>query len=273
MSRLTRRTLLVGCAVLAAPQILPVFARSSVADDRDASTAAYDTLLARYVVPGKDGVTRVRYATWRANEADLQDLNAFIGAQSNLNPSTFDAATAFAYWANLYNALTLRVVLRAYPVSTIKSIKSTGTGFDLKALSGPWRTKLVEIEGVPMSLDDIEHGTMRPTFGDPRVHYAVNCASIGCPNLAGTAWRAATLDADLDAAARAYVNHPRGAAVSDGGSLEVSSLYKWYKEDFGSSDKGVIRHLQGFATEPLASALSGVSRIGGYDYDWSLNDA
>ena len=84
------------------------------------------------------------------------------------------------------------------------------------------------------------------------------------------AWRAATLDADLDAAARAYVNHPRGAAVA-GGRLRVSSIYDWFEEDFGGTEAGVIAHLKQHAAPPLKAALEGVSSIAGHDYDWAVN--
>lgn len=273
MTALSRRQVLLGTATLAAATLSPPFAVRSLAVGAGDPIAAYDDLLSRYVVMGDDGIVRVRYATWKQNVDDLARLQVVIAALSNIRPSTLDSSAAFAYWTNLYNTLTLRVVLKAYPVQSIKRIKSTGTGFDLKAFSGPWRTKLVEIEGVRMSLDDIEHGTMRPTFRDPRVHYAVNCASIGCPNLLGRAWRPETLGVDLDAAARAYINHPRGVSIRRGRSLRVSSLYRWFKEDFGSSDAGVIEHLRKYAAGPLASQLEGFSRIGGTDYDWALNDA
>ena len=90
-----------------------------------------------------------------------------------------------------------------------------------------------------MSLDDIEHGTMRATFRDPRVHYAVNCASIGCPNLWPRAWQATTLEAELNAAASAYINHPRGVTVLPDGRLRVFSIYYWFRENFGGNDGGI----------------------------------
>jgi len=273
MTLLSRRSVLIGAAALTFTQLAPRWVRPVSAGEVDASTDAYDALLSHYVILGDDGLARVRYAAWAKSAADRDQLDAFIVEQARLRPSAMDDPAAFAFWANLYNALTLQVVLEAYPVASIKDIKSTGTGLDLKAWSGPWRTKLVEVEGRSMSLDDIEHDTMRPTFRDPRIHYAVNCASIGCPNLSARAWRASTLEADLDAAARAYVNHPRGASVDKRGSLRVSSLYKWYREDFGSSDLGVIEHLRRYAVEPLSGRLQGVSRIAGNSYDWSLNDA
>jgi hypothetical protein len=111
---------------------------------------------------------------------------------------------------------------------------------------------------------------MRPTFKDPRVHYAVNCASVGCPNLMPKAWRAATLEADLDAAARAFVNHPRGARVK-AGKLTVSSIYAWFKEDFGGTDAAVIAHLRQYASAELRRKLAAISTIDGDDYDWTLN--
>ncbi len=183
-------------ALLALPAVLCGPAR--------AAEPALDTLLARYVTLPADGIARVDYARWQGNAADLAALDAWTGMAASRRPSAMARAEAFAFWANLYNALTLKVVLGGYPVRSIRDIHSTGVPFDLRQFSGPWRTRLVSVEGRRMSLDDIEHGTMRPLFGDPRVHYAVNCASLGCPNLRPHAWRAATLEADLDDAARAY---------------------------------------------------------------------
>jgi hypothetical protein len=182
-------------------------------------------------------------------------------------------AEAFAYWANLYNALTLKVVLDRYPVRSIRDIRSTGVPLDPKGWTGPWRTRLVTVEGRRMSLDDIEHETMRPTFRDPRVHYAVNCASIGCPNLWPRAWRAATLDRELDDAASAFVKHPRGVTVMPDGRLRISSIYSWFREDFGGSEAGVIAHLRRHAAPALAARLGERTAIAEDAYDWALNDA
>ncbi|MEO0914732.1 MAG: DUF547 domain-containing protein, partial [Pseudomonadota bacterium] len=180
-------------------------------------------------------------------------------------PASLTAAAAFAYWVNLYNAVTVQVVLQSYPVNSIRDI---GGGL---FSAGPWRTKLVRVAGQDLSLDDIEHGILRPVWGDARVHYAVNCASIGCPNLANRAYSARRLGAMLDEGARTYVNHPRGATVT-GGRLIASSIYDWFKADFGGSDAGVIAHLQTYAGGALAAGLGGVSRVSDFRYDWSLND-
>ena len=180
-------------------------------------------------------------------------------------------ARAFATWINLYNAVTLQVVLERYPIASIRDIRSEGTGLDPRALIGPWRTKRVTVEGRRLSLDDIENTILRPTFHDSRVHYAINCASIGCPNLMPRAWRAETLEADLDAAARAYVNHPRGVSVNANGSLRASSIYRWFRADFGGSDANVIAHLRRYGSPELAQGLAGATRIAGHGYDWALN--
>lgn len=232
--------------------------------------APYDALLGRYVRPNADGVNRVDYARWKAAAGDVKALKDYIAAQAGTLPSKLPRNEAFAYWANLYNAITVGLILDRFPVKSIRDIKSDGL-FDPKAYLGPWRTKRVTIEGKALSLDDIEHEMMRPVFKDPRVHYSVNCASFGCPNLPAKAWEAATLDADLDAAARDFINHPRGVQVVTGNTLRVSSIYKWFRDDFGPDDKAVIAHMKKYAKPELAARLDKVAGIGEDHYDWSLN--
>jgi hypothetical protein len=195
------------------------------------------------------------------------------GMAAGQRPSAMPRAMSFAFWANLYNALTLLVVLRRHPLRSIRDIRSTGVPFDPQGWTGPWRTRLVTVEGRALSLDNIEHDIMRPTFRDPRVHYAVNCASIGCPNLLPRLWRAATLERELDEAAAAYVNHPRGVTVLADGRLRTSSIYTWFREDFGGTEAGVVAHLRRHAAPALAGRLSDATRIADHVYDWALNDA
>ncbi len=236
-----------------------------------ADDAAYDALLGRYVSASADGVNRVDYARWSANAADRAALDAYVSELSGQRPSAFARERAFAYWVNLYNAVTLQVIIERYPVRSIRDIRSEGTGLDPRGLIGPWRTRRLTVDGRRLSLDDIENTILRPTFNDPRVHYAINCASIGCPNLMARAWRAETLEADLDAAARAYVNHARGVNVNADGSLRVSSIYRWFRADFGGSDATVITHLRRFVSPELERRLANATRIAAYGYDWSLN--
>ena len=121
-----------------------------------------------------------------------------------------------------------------------------------------------------LSLNDIVHRILPPIWRDPRTHYALNCASIGCPNLQPRAWDASTLETQLEAAAKAFVNHPRGVRVA-GDKLWVSSIYVWFKSDFGGSDAGVIAHLKRYAEPALAAKLALVKKINDDGYDWALN--
>ncbi|MFZ4603495.1 MAG: DUF547 domain-containing protein [Caulobacterales bacterium] len=237
--------------------------------EAEAAEDAFNELIGRYVIFGADGVARVDYRGWKDTAADRAALAGAISAFARTPFAELGRAAQFAAWANLYNALTVAVVLDHYPIASIRDVKSRVAGIDLKALIGPWREKRIEVAGRKLSLDDIENAIMRPTFKDPRVHYALNCASVGCPDL--RVWRAATLEVDLDAAARAYVNHPRGVALTARG-IRLSSIFDWYADDFGGRDQGVRTHLASYARPAIAEALR--SRpIDGYDYDWSLNDA
>jgi hypothetical protein len=268
--RMTRRAALAlamagGLTLAGGPA--PAFAQTAADPE-----AVYDRLLKRYVVEGGDGVTRVDYGAWRANAADRAALDGYIEALAARRPSTMGRDEVFAFWGNLYNAITLKVILDRYPVASIRDIKSDNW-FDPKAYLGPWRQERVTVEGRRLSLDNIEHDIMRPTLKDPRVHYVVNCASYGCPNLMARAWRAETLEADMNAAARAFINHPRGVSVMPNGALRVSSIFRWFGEDFGPNDAALLAHFRAFADPPLAGHLARNPRIAEDAYDWSLNDA
>ncbi len=199
------------------------------------------------------------------SDADRKRLDRYIDDLTALAISAYSRDEQRAYWINLYNALTVQVILDHYPVKSIRQIKP-----NLFSV-GPWRKKLITVEGEQLSLDDIEHRILRPIWRDPRLHYAVNCAAIGCPNLQTEAYTAANADTLLDRGARAYVNNPRGVAFRNG-RLIVSSIYEWFQEDFGNSDEGVIGHLRRYAEPPLAARLNGTKRIAGDGYDWALND-
>ncbi len=225
----------------------------------------WDQLLKAYVMPGSDGVNRFGYG--RISDADRARLAAYIDRLAAIPISRFARSEQLPFWINLYNALTVKVVLDHYPVKSIREIRLSPGLFAI----GPWGRKLVQVEGEALSLDDIEHRILRPIWRDPRLHYAVNCASLGCPNLPPDAFTAENVERLLEAGARAYVNHPRGARL-EGGRLIVSSIYVWFEEDFGDTSKGVISHLRRYASPVLADALDGVSRIADDGYDWALND-
>ena len=228
--------------------------------------AAWDRLLRRYLTRDAAGLNRFDYGAVGA--ADRAALDGYLAALAARSVGRLDRAEQRAYWINLYNALTVQVVLAHYPVESIQDIDISPGLF----ASGPWDKTLIAVEGEALTLNDIEHRILRPIWRDPRIHYAVNCASVGCPNLQTRAFTAANTDALLEAAARDYVASPRGLALADG-RLTVSSIYVWFNEDFGGSDAGVIAHLRQYAAPDLAARLAQVTAIFGHAYDWRLNDA
>lgn len=224
----------------------------------------WDQLLSTYLRTGSDGVNRVDYAGLK--RTDRPSLEAYLSRLSETPISRFNRNEQFAYWVNLYNALTVKVIVDHFPVKSIRDIDISPGLF----ANGPWGAKLVTVEGEKLSLDDIEHRILRPIWRDPRIHYAVNCAAIGCPNLNPVAFTADNTEPMLDKAAVAYVNDPRGARF-DGNDLVVSSIYAWFEEDFGGSEAGVLRHIKRYARPPLSGLLEGRDDYSDHTYDWSLN--
>lgn len=225
------------------------------------SEKAWSDILATYVVEGPEGLNRVDYAALKASEADQDKLDAYIAQYADLDFDNLSRDAQFAAWANLYNAVTVRYIVSKYPLATIKPWYS----------SGPWKDIKVRADGRTVSLHGIEHDILRKQWADdPRLHYAINCASYSCPNLRTAPWTAKTLDADLDAAASDYINDPRGVTVKWNG-LEVSSIYDWFEKDFGGNKEAVVAHILDYAERPLAEKIRANPVIKGYDYNWSLN--
>ncbi len=227
---------------------------------------SWDRFLKTYVSEHEDGINRIAYASVKKGDANA--LSAYITNLENTLVSHYNRDEQLAYWVNLYNALTVKVILDNYPVDSIRDIKISPGIFAI----GPWSKKLISVEGEMLSLNDIEHRILRPIWSDPRIHYAVNCAAIGCPNLQREAFTAETADAFLDTAAREYVNHQRGVRFENG-RLIVSSIYSWFEEDFVDADGSVVRHLSRYADSDLAARLTEPIKISGDEYDWALNDA
>ena len=201
-------------------------------------------------------------------EAEKKNLQAYLHDMQSINPLNFNKAEQKAYWINLYNSLTVNLILNNYPLKSITKLGDSIFSF------GPWDDDMAKINGVELSLNDIEHTILRPIFKDPRIHYAVNCASYSCPNLAGQAFTSSNTQQLLESGARDYVNHVRGVSF-EGEDLLMSSIYHWYKDDFGGEDKSLLAHFKQYALPELKAKLIKFERSDGdieHSYDWALNE-
>lgn len=247
-------------------KLWPRWAQHDATSTATIDHAAWNGFLGRFVRPGRDGINRVAYG--KVTAADRAALKAYLKRMGRIRIGSHNRTEQLAYWINVYNALTVDIVLDRWPVRSIRQINISPGLFS----SGPWGRKLFTVEGVRLSLDDIEHRILRPIWRDPRIHYAVNCAALGCPNLQPVAFTRANVHMLLDRGAHEYVNHPRGVQIV-GKELKVSSIYRWFKEDFGSSDASIIAHLKRYARPALRSRLDKVNDIDDDGYDWAINSA
>lgn len=221
----------------------------------DTLHARYDELLQRYVRG-----SGVDYAAWVAQKDDVAALDHYVEGLAALDPESWPPADGLAFWINLYNALTVQLILENYPLASIKDL-----GGVLRR--SPWKRELVQVAGRPLTLDAIENEIIRPRFAEPRIHFALNCASIGCPPLADSAYRAATLEAQLDAACRRALNEDRWVRVDDDG-IRLSKIFDWYRGDFEANGGSIRAFVDRFRSTPLPDGS-----IDFLDYDWSLNEA
>lgn len=193
------------------------------------------------------------------SSSDKTKLKQYISRLEQIDPLDYPKAEQYAYWVNLYNAVTVDLILNAYP---IKSITKLGGLFSF----GPWGDDVVAVNGKTLTLNDIEHRILRPIWQDPRTHYAVNCASLGCPNLQSQAFTSDNTEMLLELAAAEYINSDKGVLVNNN-QLQLSSIYEWFAVDFGNQQQ-LIKHLDKYRTKPVTYT----GKIS-YDYDWSLNQA
>ena len=226
----------------------------------------WSEFLSAYVITDADGVNRVRYG--EVVERDRVLLSMYIADCERVAISAYSRPEQFAYWLNVYNAVTIRTILEHYPVRSVRNVGLLPSWLG----GGPWDRPRLRVEGAALSLNDIEHRILRRNWRDPRIHYAINCGAVGCPNLPRTALRAEGLEGTLDTLATAFVNSPRGARF-DGERLSVCRILSWFREDFGGTEAAVLDHLRRYATPGLEDQLRGRTCIDAYHYDWSLNDA
>jgi hypothetical protein len=237
--------------------------------------SGWDALLKAHVVPISEGhATQVDYAGFSNDHAKLKAYLSSVGA---VPKSTFDAwpkPDRLAFLINAYNAWTVEYILTKYP--DIKSIKDLGS-----FISSPWKKKFIPLFGQTLALDDIEHGMIRAAdaYAEPRIHFAVNCASVGCPALRTEAFSGDKIAQQLDDSARNFLaDHSRNRLAN--GKLELSSIFKWYREDFERGWGGYKSLYQFLGDYSAALGLSAADKsklqaqsmsLSFLDYDWKLN--
>jgi len=241
--------LIPGLILAAALGLYPSEASARVNND------IYAGLLAQYVTKG-----RVDYDGFKQDEKRLDDYLAVLSATDADSLSHNDK---FAFYINAYNAFTIKLILTKYP--GINSIKEIGSFF-----SSPWSKEFISLNGRTVSLDYIEHEVLRPLFKDPRVHFAINCASKGCPPLLGVPYEGKILEAQLDAVTRAFVNDKKFNFLKEN-TLFLSRIFTWFEEDFNGKPLLFIRQ---YAEDDFRAKLDASGpeiKLIYLDYDWTLN--
>ena len=208
-----------------------------------ADHATWDALLQKYV----SSAGHVDYKGFKAVEAKL---DSYLELLSTSKPTAGTARNeAMSYWLNAYNAFTIKLILKNYPVASIQDI---GGG-------KPWDLKWIKLGDGVFSLNQIENEIIRPTFKDPRIHFAVNCAAKSCPPLYNKAFVSGQLEQQLEQLTKAFVNNTAFNQLS--GGLRVSKIFEWYGTDFGD----IKAYLNKYAKAPITGQLAFA------EYDWALN--
>lgn len=248
---------------------------ASMASYADFNHSTWDSLLSKNVTMTNGGKASV--VNYNSMKADKAKLNSYMAATSKVSQAEFNRWSKdeqLAFLINVYNAGTVELILTKYP--NIKSIKDIGGIF-----SSPWKQDFVTVLGKKRSLDDIEHNLIRGSkrYNEPRIHFAVNCASIGCPALLNDAYTGSKLDKQLEQVTSKFLADSSRNRLK-GGTLEVSPIFKWYKEDFESNWRGT-KDLEGFLARygsslglnksQTAELKAGETEISYTDYNWNLN--
>jgi hypothetical protein len=223
--------------------LLVVLPRLAAADPH----AAWDSLVQRYV----DDEGRVAYAQLKAES--LAVLDGYVQTLQEAAPDELPEAEQIAFWLNAYNSRAVRGVLDSHNAEGLLSRKRFFSFYSFP------------VAGQRRTLDDIEHKILRRRFREPRIHFALVCASTSCPKLRREAYRGADLDRQLEAQARAFIDDPRRNRIAGGEVIRISAIFKWFAKDFEQSAGSVLDYLRRYRP------ISGSPRIEYLDYDWTLN--
>ena len=248
----------------------------ALGDQFDHTHQGFDRFLSQVVVVSTDGTSnRVDYSVASEEKALLEDYLSVLASVSEEEFLQFGKANQTAFLINAYNAAMIQKILQRYP--DIDSVWDFGRIFN-----HPFKDRFVELFGERMSLDDIEHGRLRgdPALFDPRIHFAVNCASKGCPPLRATAFDGASLDAALDEQASIFLSdRTKNGMNRTTNRLVLSPIFDWYTEDFGVPERqGELAYLSRYADslglddDAVRALNDGSIKIEWSDYDWALND-
>lgn len=227
--------------------------------------SGWDTLLQRYV----DERGFVDYAAWKSAAADQQALDGYLRLLSSASLSGKTTREArLAFWINAYNAVTVKGILREYPTSSIRNHTAKLYGYNI------WKDLVLPVEGRNYSLEQIEHEVLRK-LSEPRIHFAIVCASIGCPRLLNRAYTASELDEQLSANAKAFfADKTKFTYDARRRTIQVSPILEWFATDFGATTADQMRTIAPYLPDEAAKKLaqSGAANVGYLDYDWNLND-
>lgn len=258
---------IVAALIALASMLAAPFANAQAFDH---AHKAWDALVKRHVVVLQGGkVSQVRYSEFAK---DRPALKAYLDSLSKVGETQFNGWSKperMAFLVNAYNAFTVEKVLTRYP--NLKSIRDFGTVF-----GNPWKDRFFRLFGRETTLDGIEHGMLRKpgAYNEPRVHFAVNCASVGCPMLREEAYVPARLERQLEEQAVRFLSDRTRNRFAEG-RLEVSKIFDWYKEDFGVREQYFARYANVLADAADGRRLvaAGKAQLAFLEYDWSLNDA
>lgn len=218
----------------------------------------FDKLLKKYV--NDKGL--VNYKGFKADEKVLDQYLAMLS--KGAPASSWSKNEQMAYWINAYNAFTIKDVVKHYPIESIKDI---GSKIQIPFVTTPWAEKFFTIGGQKMSLDNIEHGTLRKKYNDPRIHFSLVCASISCPRLRNEAYTADKLDAQLNDQGSDFLNNPVKNKIGKD-EAKLSKYFDWYKGDWKENGQSVVKWVNKYSTTKITDN----TKIDYMDYNWNLNE-
>lgn len=209
-------------------------------------------------------VNKEGFVNYKGMIQDEQKLNAYTEDLSNNPPQdNWSENEKLAYWINAYNAFTVKLIVDNYPLESIKDLNPT---IAIPTVSTVWTKKWFQIGGEDFSLDRIEHKILRKEFEEPRIHFAVNCASFSCPPLRNEAFVAEKVDQQLDEQARAFINDGVRNKISKD-RVEISQIFSWFKGDF-TNGQSLIEFLNKYSKVKI----DGKAEVDHIDYEWALNE-